>query len=109
MHAWPAEEQQQILSGKGSLVPDSPQASAAPPPPPPPESDSGESTPNVDSEVCEEELAEEEALKPGAPVVPLIDTVVTPFQFTRVDFNVRGVSILDRQRTMAVSRELNGA
>lgn len=62
----------------------------------------------VDSGPDEVELAEVERDKPDAPMVPLIDERKSHFAEIPPMLRVPGVSILDIQRTMALSAELGG-
>ena len=70
------------------------------------ESSSSESSVVVDSEPDEDERAEQERLKPGAPVVPVLSVAKSHFTFAPSNLKAPGVSVLDKQLALAVSAEL---
>jgi hypothetical protein len=61
------------------------------------ESSSSESSVVVDSEPDEDERAEQERLKPGAPVVPVLSVAKSHFTFAPSNLKAPGVSVLDKQ------------
>jgi hypothetical protein len=72
------------------------------------ETSSSEFSDAVESEPDEQELAELERDKLDAPFVPLIDERKSHFAEIPPMLRVPGVSVLDVQRTMALSAELGG-